>query len=78
QERAKRGLWAEARAAYERVLHLDPGYLAAYYHGAVALRDAGEVAEARAWLARGVEAARAKGDDKTLAEMQELLASLEG
>ncbi|PIQ06510.1 MAG: hypothetical protein COW73_03305, partial [Nitrospirae bacterium CG18_big_fil_WC_8_21_14_2_50_70_55] len=42
-----------------------------------ALKVAGEVGEARDLLARGLAAAREKGDGKGAAEMEELLQRLE-
>ena len=77
QEYGKRGDTAAAMAAYGRVIAIDPRYVAAYYHGAVVLQAAGEVGEARDLLARGLAAAREKGDGKSAAEMEELLQRLE-
>jgi len=76
QEHGKRGDATEAMAAYRRVMEIDPTYVAAYYHGAVALQTAGETDEARELLTRGLEAARAKGDMKSAGEMEELLQRL--
>ncbi len=73
QEHGKRGDTAEAMAAYRRVIEIDPTYVAAYYHGAVALQAAGEAAEARELLTRGLAIARDKGDVKSAGEMEELL-----
>jgi len=76
QERAKRDLFEAAMEAYRRVLKLDPTYVAAYYHGAVALQRAGKVADARELLTRGLTAARDKGDAKSAGEIEELLQRL--
>ncbi len=78
QERAKRDLFAAAMEAYERVLQIDPTYVAAYYHGALTLQRAGKVEEARELLTRGLAVARDKGDAKSAGEMEELLQQLGG
>jgi len=72
QERGKQGNTAEAMVAYRRVIEIDPTYVAAYYHGAVALQTAGEVGEASDLLTRCLAAAREKGDMKSAGEMEEL------
>lgn len=76
QEHAKAGALQEAVAAYRRVIEVDPAYVAAYYHGAMALQATGDVAAARELLAEGLVACRQKGDDKTAAEIQDLLSQL--
>jgi tetratricopeptide (TPR) repeat protein len=76
QEHAKAGVFAEAIAAYRRVIEIDPTYVAAYYHGAVVLQRAGETRGARDLLTQGLAAAQNKGDFKAAGEMQELLQQL--
>jgi len=76
QEHAKAGALDEAVAAYRRVIAIDPAYVAAYYHGGLALQRAGDVAAARDLLTRGLAAARHKGDGKGAGEIQELLSQL--
>jgi len=76
QEHAKTGAFAEAIAAYRRVIAIDPAYVAAYYHGGLVLQRAGDVAAARDLLTQGLAAARNKGDGKGAGEIQELLLQL--
>jgi tetratricopeptide (TPR) repeat protein len=76
QEHAKAGAFAEAVAAYRRVIEIDPAYAAAYYHGGVALQRSGDAPAARDLLQSGLAACRAKGDEKTAAEIQDLLSQL--
>jgi tetratricopeptide (TPR) repeat protein len=76
QEHAKTGAFAEAIAAYRRVIAIDPAYVAAYYHGAVALQKAGDTSGARDLLTQGLGAAQKKGDLKGAGEIQELLLQL--
>jgi len=76
QEHAKAGAFADAVAAYRRVIEIDPAYGAAYYHGALASQRAGDVAAARDLLQTGLAACREKGDEKTAAEIQDLLLQL--
>jgi len=76
QERGKQGDTVEAMVAYRRVIEIDPTYVAAYYHGAITLQNAGEVGEARDLLTRGLAAAREKGDVKSAGEIEELMQQL--
>ena len=76
QEHAKAGAFTEAIVAYRRVVEIDPAYVAAYYHGAVALQRAGDTEGARGLLTDGLGAAQKKGDLKGAGEIQELLQQL--
>ena len=76
QEHAKAGAFAEAIAAYRRVIEVDPAYVAAYYHGAVVLQKSGDTTAARALLTDGLAVAQKKGDLKTAGEIQEMLLQL--
>jgi len=76
QEHAKCGAFVASVAAYRRVIEIDPAYGAAYYHGAIAAQRAGDVVAARELLHAGLAACRNKGDEKTAAEIQELLLQL--
>jgi len=73
QEHAGNGDHAEACAWYLKCLDVDPDYLYAYYHRAVALLALGEKDAAATALRDGVERARAVGDAKAAAEMNDLL-----
>jgi len=68
--------WAEAVAAFDRAITLNPKYSVAYYHKARAQIGAGQSDEARATLTGGREAARSAGDWHAEGEMRELLESL--
>lgn len=68
--------WAEAIAAFNRVLELSPAYSAAYYHRARCEIQCGQPDAARGTLRAGMEVAGAAGDWKTRNEMQELLDSI--
>ncbi len=75
-ELAKRGLAEEALARFDRVLELDPAYLAAYSQKSAVLIAEGRRDEARVVLEAGVKAARAANDAHIAAEMQKTLDTL--
>lgn len=68
--------WADALAAFERVLALDPGYVAAYQQKARAELKAGRPDAARATLDAGIARARSAGDAHAADKMRELLETL--
>ncbi len=76
-EHAKRGNAPEAVAFFDRCLSKDPHYCYAYFHKARVLEDSGDVAGATEVARRGIEAARACGDQKALSELQGMLDLLE-
>ncbi len=76
QEYAKAGQTAEAIAAYDRVIALEPGHGYAYFHKARALEEAGREAEAAEILRAGLAAARAVGDEKAAGEIAAYLDEL--
>ena len=71
-EFANQERWDEAIAAYDRALEVDCNYIAAYYHKARAEIRGGWRESAVGTLRAGQVAARAVGDEKTWAEMQDL------
>lgn len=71
-EFANQERWDEAITAYDRALEVDRNYIAAYYHKARAEIRGGRRASAIETLRVGQVAARAVGDEKTWAEMQDL------
>lgn len=66
----------QALAELQKVLELDPDYVAAYFHQGQLLAEAGEVVPARRILQSGVEVARRIGDLHAAEEMSGLLSSL--
>lgn len=72
------GAWEEALAELQKVLELDPDYVAAYFHRGQLLAEQGAVEPARQSLQIGIEAARRTGDEHAAQEMTGLLASLPG
>lgn len=72
---AAEGNLAEALARFDRVIGLDPNYVAAYFQKGQALAEAQQLPEAREVLSRGIEVARRTGDAHAEAEMAAFLAS---
>ena len=62
-----------AIAEFREALIIDPGYSYAYFHGGQTLEKQGLFDQAREWYEKGVDAARKKGDQKALAELQAAL-----
>jgi len=72
-EFVKEGAVDEAIARFDRVLALDPAYLAAYYQKGNTLLTAGRLADAKMALVEGINAAKKAGDLHAAAETQALL-----
>ncbi len=68
--------WADAVAAFDAVLKLDPRYSAAYAQKARAELKLGRRAEAAATLRAGVAVARGKGEKHAADEMQKMLETM--
>ncbi len=66
----------EAIAQMKEVIARDPSYVAAYYHLGRLLAGAGDVEEACAIYARGLDESGKAGDQRTRSELQEALDSL--
>jgi tetratricopeptide (TPR) repeat protein len=66
----------EALASFETLRDKHPDYVAAYLMCGQMLEKIGRVADAKAWLATGLEAARKKGDAHAASELESALASL--
>ena len=75
-ECVNREMWIDAIGAFERALRADAGYCAAYYHKARAELAAERSDDARRTLDTGMRCAADVADEKTLAEMRELLESI--
>ena len=67
-----------ALAELQKVLQLDPDYVAAHFHQGQLLAETGEAESARRILQIGIGVARRIGDQHAAEEMSGLLASLPG
>jgi predicted Zn-dependent protease len=76
EDRAAGDLPAALRGL-QKVLELDPDYLAAWFHQGQILAEVGEHDRAREILARGIDVARRVGDQHALEEMTGFLQELE-
>jgi len=76
-ELEKEGLTSDAVAHLYEVTVRDPDYVAAYYHLGRLLVRQGKPEDARATYQRGLEAAAKAKDQRTLAEIQEAIDSLD-
>jgi tetratricopeptide (TPR) repeat protein len=72
-EHVNRGDHMQAMDAFEALLATDPDYVPAYYHAGRALEKLGRIDDARAMYENGMAAARRKGDQHTLSELQAAL-----
>ena len=75
-ELIKEGEIEAALECFDRTLHLDAGYVAAYFHKGNSLAAQGRIEDARTTLQAGISAARQKLDTHAEGEMQGLLDSL--
>lgn len=69
-EHIKSGNDSDARAVFEAILQRDPGYIGSYYHLAKLLVRTGEPALAASWYEKGMDAAKAAGDNHALGELR--------
>ena len=70
------GRTADARAAFDALREADPKYVPMYLMCGTMLRDAGDAAEARAWIESGLAMATSVGNSHALGELRDALASL--
>ncbi|MFH0982318.1 MAG: tetratricopeptide repeat protein [Planctomycetota bacterium] len=68
--------YEEGLARFDRVIGLDPNYIAAYHQKAQTLVKMRNLKEAKRTLAAGITAAERLGNKHARSEMQELLDSL--
>jgi predicted Zn-dependent protease len=66
----------EALAAFESLRARTPDYVPMYLMCGQMLEKMGRVADARAWLSAGIDAARKKGDAHAASELEGALAAL--
>ncbi len=75
-EFAKEGSVQKAIAQLDRVLELDAGYVAAYFHKGNALIGCERLEDARSVLTEGIAVAQNAKDAHTESELRELLGSI--
>lgn len=76
-EYRKEQRWDDAVRTFSTLREKDPGYLALYLMAGQTLVEAGRSGDAGEWLHAGIELARARGDGKTLGELESALADLD-
>jgi len=76
-ELVKEDRLAEALAAFDRVIELDPGHSPGYFQKATTLIRLGRREEAAHTLEAGIQAARASGDTHAADEMNKVLSAME-
>ncbi|GAO43682.1 tetratricopeptide repeat protein [Flavihumibacter petaseus] len=69
-EYIKMGDDTSARALFEKILAAQPGYVGSYYHLAKLLERSGDQDEAVRCYERGMEAAKAAGDQHAFNELR--------
>jgi len=74
----KEGAHDESLAKFAELVRDDPPYVPAFFMAAQQLARLDRLAEARAMLRNGIEAARTQNDTHAAGEMSEFLASLGG
>ena len=72
-EHVNRGDHAQAMDEFQTLLSADPDYVPAYYHAGRALEKLGRIDDARTMYENGIAAARRKGDQHALSELQAAL-----
>ncbi len=75
-EYAQAGRSEEALQTFEKLLSVNPDYVAVYYHAGVLLGKRNRTAEARSMFQHGIEAATRAQDSHTRAELEEALHNL--
>lgn len=70
---ASAGDYAQAVEHYQKLLEMNPNYVAAYYHGGQALEKLGKLGEARQLYRRGIQVAAEIGDLHTRSELEAVL-----
>jgi predicted Zn-dependent protease len=75
-ELAKLQRYSESLAAFDRVLELDPAYIAAHFHKGKTLLAMGQTSDAKNALETGINEAAKYGELHAKSEMEELLGTL--
>jgi hypothetical protein len=68
--------WEDALRTFEELRSRSPAYVPMYLMCAQVLESLGRPDDARTWLGQGAEAARAKGDEHALSEIEGALSRL--
>jgi len=76
-ELAKEGRAVEGIAWLDKTLELEPNHAYAFFHKARLLMEEKQTEAAREVAGHGLEAAKRAGDDKAVAELSELYATLQ-
>ncbi len=77
-ERLNLGQYQQAIEAFEKLVELDPDYIATYYQLGRAYEATGRTELAERAYRQGIEACQKAGDLKTKAELEEALEQLSG
>jgi tetratricopeptide (TPR) repeat protein len=70
---ASAGDYAQAVENYQKLLEINPKYVAAYYHGGQSLEKLGKLDEARELYRRGIDISTQIGDMHTRSELEAVL-----
>jgi tetratricopeptide (TPR) repeat protein len=70
---ASAGDYAQAVENYQKLLEINPKYVAAYYHGGQSLEKLGRLDEARELYRRGIDISTQIGDLHTRSELEAVL-----
>ena len=76
-EHKKMGDTRDSLAYFDKVIHVDSGYISAYHQKGLLLESAGDAEGAKAAYHQGMEAAQKKGDLHARDEIAALLKMLE-
>src|SRR5262245_32999521 len=72
-EHVNQGEYAQAMQEFDTLLAADSDYVPAYYHAGRALEKLDRIDDARTMYENGIAAARRKGDQHALSELQAAL-----
>ena len=72
-EYVNRGEHEQAMTEFDTLLSADPDYVPGYYHAGRTLEKMTRIDDARAMYERGIAAAKRKGDQHALSELQAAL-----
>ena len=78
QEHLKRNEPAEAAKQFEKILKINPGYQAAYYHGGKTYEKLGRAEDALHTYQKGIEIATQSGDLHARSELETAIGEISG
>ena len=67
------GDYAAAVEQYQKLVEINPKYVAAYFHGGQALEKLGRLDEAREFYRRGIQVSTEIGDQHTRSELETVM-----